>query len=124
MKALVAIDLPIVLLPDAHLRKILGYSETAPRLLSPEYVRGFILGDASRARMACNGKATLAAALLGYCLVDIDDAHPEGLVKPPVSQWKLSPMFCAKMFQSQHQLFLEESIGRACVKFFAMAEPV
>lgn len=81
MDALVAIDLPVVLLPDAHLRKILHHSRESPKLLAPEYVRAFILKDAARVRKACSGQLALAAALLGYCLVDIDDAHPEALVR-------------------------------------------
>lgn len=83
MEALVAIELPIVILPDNHLKQILNYAKSIPTLLFPEYVRVFILGSLERraaVQKACSGKPELAAALLEFCLQDIDDNQPVALV--------------------------------------------
>ena len=81
MEALVAIELPVVVLPDEHLKKIFTYAESIPSLLFPDYVRTFILGRKEATQKACSGKAELAAALLEFCLQDIDDAEPQALVR-------------------------------------------
>ena len=80
MDALVAIDLPVVLLPYDHLKKVLSYTKSIPTLLSPEYVRTFILERKAAAHKACSGKAQFTAALLEFCLRDIDDTQPNALV--------------------------------------------
>ncbi len=80
MEALVAVEIPVVLLPDKHLRKIFSYMQSAPTLLSPDYVRSFILRKSAAAHKACSGRTKLTAALLGYCLRDVDDAQPDALV--------------------------------------------
>ena len=80
-----AIEVPVVMLPDAHLRKVLSHSQANPTLLSPEYVRNFILRDVQRVRTKCSTKTRHAAALLGYCLADVDDASPETLASPSAS---------------------------------------
>ena len=81
MEALVAIELPVVVLPDEHLKKTFIHAKSMPTLLFPEYVRNFILGRQTAAQKACSGKPELTAALLEFCLQDIDDEQPNALVR-------------------------------------------
>lgn len=81
MEALVTIGVPVVMLPDAHLRKLLTFTLAAPTLLSPGYVRTSILENAWKMESACSNRPELSAALLSYCLLDIDDTNPYDLVR-------------------------------------------
>ena len=77
-----AIKVPIVLLPDPHLRKLLSHAVMAPTLLTPGHVRNAIGKSPQLMERACRSRPDFSAALLSYCLLDIDDNNPYDLVSP------------------------------------------
>ena len=81
MEAVVAIGIPAVVTPPSVLQKLLQHTLAEPTLLSPGHVRGTALSRPQRVRAACQSRLHLAAALLGYCLADVDDSRPMDLVQ-------------------------------------------
>ena len=81
MEAVVAIGIPAVALPPGVLQKLLQHTLAEPTLLSPGHVRGTALSNPQRVRAACHSQLNLAAALLSYCLADVDDSRPLDLVQ-------------------------------------------
>lgn len=81
MEAVVAIGIPAVALPPGVLQKLLQHTLAEPTLLSPGHVRGTALSNPQRVRVACQSRLHLSAALLGYCLADVDNSRPLDLVQ-------------------------------------------
>ena len=77
VKALSAIGMPVASGPAAVHRILLQRKQSQAALLSPSYLRDFIRSHAAQAESAVMLKRSHAAALLSYCLQDIDDSDAE-----------------------------------------------
>ena len=77
VRALSAIGMPVASGPAPVHRILLQRKGTQAALLSPSYLRDFIRSHAAQAQSAVRAERGHAAALLGYCLQDIDDSDAE-----------------------------------------------
>lgn len=78
--AAVAIGIPAVVLPESLLRLLLTHMIGAPELLMPTYVRTWVLQRRKEVHGKLSGKLKAAAALLEFCMRDVDDSDPSDLV--------------------------------------------
>jgi hypothetical protein len=69
----VAVGVPVASAPPDLARALLQRTLQSPALLCPALLRGHLRAHAGEARAACAADARRAAALLGYCLQDVDE---------------------------------------------------
>lgn len=77
VKALSAIGMPVATGPAAVHRTLLQRKGSQAALLSPSYLRDFIQSHAAQAENSVRAERGHAAALLSYCLQDIDDSDAD-----------------------------------------------
>ena len=77
VKALSAIGMPVAVGPAAVHRILLQRAGSQAALLSPSYLRDFIQAHAAQAESSVRAERGHAAALLSYCLQDIDDSDAD-----------------------------------------------
>lgn len=73
VEALIAITLPVATGPAPVQRVLLQRRTSRAVLLSPSYLRDFIRSHMAQTADALKAQREHAAALLSYCLQDIDD---------------------------------------------------
>ncbi len=73
LDALIAVGVPVAGGPPEVSRALLQHTLAAPALLCPALLRAHVRHHAHAVRAACEGDRRHAAALLGYCLQDVQD---------------------------------------------------
>ena len=73
LEALIAVGVPVASGPPEVSRALLQHTLAAPALLCPALLREHARRHAHAVRAACEDEPQHAAALLGYCLQDVQD---------------------------------------------------
>ena len=73
LEALIAVGMPVASGPPEVSRVLLQHTLQTPALLCPALLRAHIRADPGAVRKACTARPAHAAALLGYCLQDVDE---------------------------------------------------
>lgn len=112
VRALSAIGMPVASGPAAVHRILLQRKQSQAALLSPAYLRDFIRSHAAQAESAVRAERSHTAALLSYCLQDIDDSDADSCSalkgeEPALSLWTPSSLHRGILWQI--------SLGAYCV---------
>ena len=96
--------------PAAVHRILLQRKHSQAALLSPSYMRDFIRAHAAQAESAVKAERGHAAALLGYCLQDVDDSDADSCSalkgeEPTSSLWKPMSLHKAILWPNGLELY-------------------
>ena len=81
VKALSVVGMPVATGPAPVHRILLQRQGSQAALLTPSHLRDFIRSHAAEAQSAVRAERGHAAALLGYCLQDIDDSDADSCLE-------------------------------------------
>lgn len=73
LEALIAVGVPVASGPPDVSRALLQHTLAMPALLTPARLRAHVRAAPDAARAACTAQPAHAAALLAYCLQDVDE---------------------------------------------------